>query len=206
MLCVIEGHDISILIDLENTLIEQILNDLLWLQTFRSMGLHKLKISFKFVSFLKLFLGLGKLGCMSISFFLVLLSDLLKLFNCLLHAFWSSFLNLLVSLNFCFGSSSFSSKFQHIATSTIDSRYRSRLHEDLRHMWVHFNNLVSFNSHSFVAFLNSVIYPFLERLTNNCMDYIANILSFKFEDFFFYWKDVDYIPIVTCKFKDVFDC
>ena len=206
MLGVIEWHDISILIDLENTLIEQILNDLLWLQTFRSMGLHKLKISFKFVSFLKLFLDLGKLGIMSISFFLVLLSDLLKLCNCLLHAFWSSFLNLLVSLNLCFGSSSFSSNFQHIATSTIDGRYCSRLHEDLSHMWVHINDLVSFNSHSFVALINSVIYPFLERFTNNCMDYIANILSFKFEDFFFNWKDVGYISIITCKFKDVFNC
>ena len=180
MVGAIEWNDISILIDLENSLREQILNNLLWFLSLLSMGLHELKISLQLVSFLKLVLDLGKLGCMSISFFLVLLGDLLKFCYCLLHAFWSSFLNWFVSLNFCFGSSSFSSKFQHIATSTIDSRYRSRLHEDLSHMWVHFNNLVSFNSHSFVALLNPVIYPFLERLTNNCMDYIANILSFEF--------------------------
>ena len=185
MLGAIEWNNISILIDLENSLREQIWNNLLWFLSLLSMGLHELKISLQLVSFLKLVLDLGKLGCMSISFFLVLLGDLLKFCYCLLHAFWSSFLNLLVSLNLSFGSSSFSSNFQHIATSTIDGRYCCRLHEDLCHLWVHFNDLVSFNSNSFVALINSVIYPFLERFANNCMDNIANILSFKFEDFFF---------------------
>ena len=202
----IEWNDISILIDLENSLREQILNNLLWFLSLLSMVLHELKISLQLFSFLKLVLYLGKLCWMSISFFLVLLSDLLKFCYCLLHAFWSSFLNWFVSLNLSFGSSSFSSYFQHIATSTIDCRYCSWLHEDLSHLWIHFNDLVSFYSHSFVALINSVINPFLEWFTNNSIDNIADILSFKFEYLFLYRKDVHYILIITCKFKDGFDC
>ena len=183
----IEWNNISILIDLENSLREQILNNLLWFLSLLSMVLHDLKISLQLVSFLKLVLDLGKLGCMSISFFLVLLGDLLKFCYCLLHAFWSSFLNWFVRLNLSFGSSSFSSYFQHIATSTIDCRYCCWLHEDLSHLWVHFNDLVSFYSHSFVALINSVVNPFWEWLTNNSIDNIADIFSFKFENLFFYW-------------------
>ena len=190
----------------DSSLREQIWNNLLWFLSLLSMGLHELKISLQLVSFLKLVLDLGKLGCMSISFFLVLLSDLLKFCDCLLHAFWSSFLNLLFSLNLSFGSSSFSSYFQHIATSTIDRRYCSWLHKDLSHQWIHFNDLVSFNRHSFIALINSVVNPFLEWFTNNSIDNIADILSFKFQDLFLYRKDVQYILIITRKFKDIFNC
>ena len=80
-----EWYDITVLINFDNTLAEQILDDLLGLHPLLCLMLHDLEISLQFVHLLDLGFDFGKFVMMGISFLFVLSRDLLELLEGFLH-------------------------------------------------------------------------------------------------------------------------
>ena len=110
-----------------------------------------------------------------------------------------------VGLDLGLTSSSFWANLEHVVRSAISCGNSSWAQKDISNSRVHINNLVPLDCNFLVALLDSIVDPFLEVITDQSMNYVANVWAFKFQSFLDDGEGILDTHILAGKGEDLFD-
>jgi len=180
----IEWHHLASSIVHQDALLDQSLNVSARLLALISLSLRQDEVFLKFLNFQHIGLVLSWFFGMLLTLSLLISDPLVELVDSL-HCFrtfgltWHD-----VGLDLGLTSSPLGTNLKHIKTPAISCGNSSWAQEDFSHSRIHINYLVPLDRDFLVAFLDSIVNPFLEVLTDQSMNYIANVRALKFQSFF----------------------